>query len=59
MVALERKRIDLTCDEGYVTESLGELISQYNELLKNGDYGGVHWTAIVEDYEDEDYEEED
>lgn len=53
MEKMKRKHIDITCDEWFVTESLGELVSQYDNLLENGEYGGAHWTAIVEDFEDE------
>ena len=50
---MKRVRVELVCDEGYVAESLVELIGQYENSLEMDEYYLEHGTAIIEHYKEE------
>lgn len=50
---MKRIWVTLTCDEGFVAESLHELAAQYENTLEFDEYYLEHGTAQIEPYKEE------
>ncbi len=51
---MKRIRVTLTCDDGYVAESLRDLAAQYEDVLDTGAFDGDRYEAKILEYEQED-----
>ena len=51
---MKRIWVTLTCDEGFVAESLWELAAKYEDTLETGVYQGDRFEAEIQEYKEED-----
>lgn len=50
---MKRIWVTLTCDEGFVAESLRELAAMYEDTLVTGVYEGDGFEAEIQEYKEE------
>lgn len=50
---MKRIWITMTCDEGFVADSLRELATQYEDRMELDEYWLDHGTAQIEEYQEE------
>lgn len=53
-MTMKRIWVTLTCDEGFVADSLRALAAQYEDTLETGVYEGDRYEAEIQEYEKED-----